>query len=575
MNQKGNVRLIVSICIGVIIVFSGTIIYLLAANRLSLIGGNSSIKNPPVASEPTKQPMTEKIISSEVTVEDCKIKLNTTKGDILLTTEYSKSYPETKCYQFLLNKVSPSGRYAVFQDISGGLDSALRIYSLEYNENIQLNVFGTSKIFDISFLPDDKLISLSGYEGIYNEQSLTVFDLSGLFADYPSNIDEQYKYFTNLNLYEKNITLPDIGKDYSSLAVSDGVLKIYGTGGVNAGILKEYNFNELTAESTPNPAETANWKTYTNNKYLFAVKYPDNWTAIESVSPKTPYLANITFGPTKTIQQGGSFGLAVRNQTGDEYLASLKKEGFAVVDSIITTIGGKEATAYTFTRNDTPKSQWKEVVAQNDNVLFVFSSGANSDQENIFDQMFSTFKFIGNEETSDWKTYIKNDFNFSFKYPNEFILTDAAFRNEIYLYDYLGRFGQEIGMLALSKSAYPKNTDLTRADILIAVNRDVSGGEYFFQAVDKNQGVPPLEIESLSPGKTVVIKGITWGMAEKNGAAAGTHSRTRIYHTFQNGIWYEVQLNLWTASDGSITPVNENDIWDKLESILPTFKFTK
>ncbi len=96
----------------------------------------------------------------------------------------------------MLNRVSPSGRYVVFQDISGGIDSMLRVYSLEHNDTIQLDVFGTSD-------------------------------------------------FTNLIQYSKNITLPDIGRDYFNLSVAEGKLRIYGMGGVNAGVLKQYNLDEL------------------------------------------------------------------------------------------------------------------------------------------------------------------------------------------------------------------------------------------------------------------------------------------------------------------------------------------
>lgn len=196
-------------------------------------------------STPTEQQTTEKIISSEVTVEACKIKVNTTKGEFFLNTNFLEFGPQTRCYQFLLNRVSPSGKYVVFQDISGGVDSMLRVYSLEHNDTIQLDVFGTSEIFDISFLPNDKLIALYGYRGPDKEQYLKVFDLPGLFIAYPSNIDKQYKYFTNLAQYSKNITLPRIGKNYFSLTTTEGKLKIYGTGGVDTGVLKEYTFDEL------------------------------------------------------------------------------------------------------------------------------------------------------------------------------------------------------------------------------------------------------------------------------------------------------------------------------------------
>jgi hypothetical protein len=70
----------------------------------------------------------ERIISSEVTVEDCKIKVETTKREIFLETNFLEADPQRKCYQSLLNKVSPSGQYVVFEDVSGGIDSALRIF---------------------------------------------------------------------------------------------------------------------------------------------------------------------------------------------------------------------------------------------------------------------------------------------------------------------------------------------------------------------------------------------------------------------------------------------------------------
>lgn len=200
----------------------------------------SSIQNSPNL-ESTKQLTTNRIHSSEVTVEGCMVKVNTTKGDIYLNTNYSEFYPQTKCYQFVLSKVSPSGKYVVFQDISGGIDSMLKVYSIEHNDTIQLDVFGTSNIFDLLFLQDDKLISLYGYRGNYKEQFLKIFDLPGMFTDYPSNVDKQFKYFTNLAQFSTSITLPDMGEDYLNLSVSNGMLKLSATHGV----FKEYSFDEL------------------------------------------------------------------------------------------------------------------------------------------------------------------------------------------------------------------------------------------------------------------------------------------------------------------------------------------
>lgn len=248
---KGYQRGSIEISTGVTLVIIVAIVAAVSAIITMEYYETPSIVSPVATAVPkltpaaTNQLAPEKIISSEVIAENCKIKINTTKGEVFLETGYSEFSPQAKCYQFLLNKTSPSGKYVVFQDISGGVDSLLKVYSLERNDTVQLAIYGTSNIFDISFLPDDSLVSLFGYKDIYAEQYLGVYDISGLFAAYPSGIDKQYKYFTNLNEYSKNTTLPDIGKNYFSLSASGGKLKIYGTGGTGTGILKEYSFSEL------------------------------------------------------------------------------------------------------------------------------------------------------------------------------------------------------------------------------------------------------------------------------------------------------------------------------------------
>ncbi|MFH1175370.1 MAG: hypothetical protein V1698_01460 [bacterium] len=169
------------------------------------------------------------------------------------------------------------------------------------------------------------------------------------------------------------------------------------------------------------------------------------------------------------------------------------------------------------------------------------------------------------------KKYSNSGYEISFEYPADFILKDS---NNMYplpdgTTNYLDRFGVDMAFLSLSKSSFPKNTDLSRADILVSINRDVAKSDYFFKAFSKNTGKISDEI---TLDKTTTINGITYGLAIKNGAAAGTHSQTKIYHTYQNNAWYEIQLNLWTANDGTIKNVNETEIWKTLETILQTIK---
>lgn len=173
----------------------------------------------------------EKIISSEVTVDKCRLKVVTTKREIFLETNIGIDLPEIRCYQFLLNKVSSSGEYMAFQDLSGGVDSMIQVFSIKHQDTVLLDVYGTSDIFDIIFLPDDRLAILHGYRGLYDEQYLKIYDIAGLFANYPDNIDQRYNYFTNIAEYSKSFVLPDVGKNYFSLYLGEEYLEIHGTPG--------------------------------------------------------------------------------------------------------------------------------------------------------------------------------------------------------------------------------------------------------------------------------------------------------------------------------------------------------
>ena len=72
---------------------------------------------------------------------------------------------------------------------------------------------------------------------------------------------------------------------------------------------------------------------------------------------------------------------------------------------------------------------------------------------------------------------------------------------------------------------------------------------------------------------------VTWYKGISNSAALGTKIESRIYHTFHNDMCYEVAFHLSTANIGNfdpslgIKPVDESEVWTKLESILSTFRF--
>ncbi len=179
-------------------------------------------------------------------------------------------------------------------------------------------------------------------------------------------------------------------------------------------------------------------------------------------------------------------------------------------------------------------------------------------------------------QTSTTKTYTSKDYGFSVKYPTDFTLkvtgADGLDLSEGTL-NYLDRFGLGVALFSLPKSALPSG--VTRADVLISINNSASGGDYFFSAVDKKQGVPPPVIDTLQLNNTVTISGIKYGMALKDGAAAGTQSHVKVYHVNHNDMWYEIQLNLWTSGDGNGNQPNTDLVWQQLQSVIAGFQFAK
>jgi hypothetical protein len=180
------------------------------------------------------------------------------------------------------------------------------------------------------------------------------------------------------------------------------------------------------------------------------------------------------------------------------------------------------------------------------------------------------------DETANWKVYQDRADFFEFKYPNNFILRNGDHP------DYpTGSFFPPHGgptdlptsitlVLVLPQNTYP-GTNFQSAWFSIAL--ELSDSEYCQLFKNHNN------IEKLPQSQT--INGIKWYKGATGSAATGTGFEHRIYHTLHdNQMCYEVGLNLATANMGNYEPgtvkaFNETEVWNKLESILSTFKFTK
>ena len=82
------------------------------------------------------------------------------------------------------------------------------------------------------------------------------------------------------------------------------------------------------------------------------------------------------------------------------------------------------------------------------------------------------------------------------------------------------------------------------------------------------------------PGKKI-INGVTFVEGGDSGAAAGTFVQEKIYRAFYNGNCYDLieRLNTFNDLQGLglriMNQFEEQTIWNKLDQILSTFKFTK
>ena len=207
----------------------------------------------------------------------------------------------------------------------------------------------------------------------------------------------------------------------------------------------------------------------------------------------------------------------------------------------------------------------------------------NANDRSLYDSSDSYFSIVSN---TVWKTYQEEPFEdlqphkpwgFEFKYPNEFVLHKGD-NPDFPIGSYLKSHHSGAGLWSVAPKAsvvFPKTaysgTNLKGAWVAVSYDPDIANLSDC-QKVEKNQVVEKMT-------ESQIINGIVWYKRLVDSAAAGTMIKSRVYHTFHNGMCYEMTLHLAISNietyDFSlgIKPVDENEVWGKLENILSTFRF--
>lgn len=227
-----------------------------------LINLTPKITNPPI---PKTSTLSEKINSAYLH-ENCKIIVTSGEKDYEVATGLAGGM-NFKCKPSTIGKISPSGKYLAYEDMSGGIDSVLALFTVDYGRSVTLGVWGSSTIMDYTFLPDDKLIAINGYPDVFNEQWLSLFHLSKIFDNFSDNFNEEYYLMPSNPTYKSTIKLPNVGESHRKLSFSENMVQ---TKSENGKLLVQYDLDELFMNSgnftiTPKTALTLAYYKDKNN----------------------------------------------------------------------------------------------------------------------------------------------------------------------------------------------------------------------------------------------------------------------------------------------------------------------
>ncbi len=283
---------------------------------------------------------------------------------------------------------------------------------------------------------------------------------------------------------------------------------------------------------TLTPDQTANWKTYKNDKYGFEVRYPTTWPITTSKTGRDNRIFVLAINHVEPTSDGGGL---------PKYLYISIEPG----ENIYSCVGGrKEPLGYIvidgnqYEKCINPGSYFNQgdglyVTLIHSGFTYVFSADFYDKNHTTVDQILSTFKFT-KDETTDWKTYSNGKYGFELSYPGNWsINTPTGTKTALYLSFRTADRAAESGELA-ALNVYISEQDLKDS--------------YGF-VLDKRP----------SPLQIVEISGLPVSVQE---ASVKDNWQSSVLFFFnKNGVYYVL--------GGSA------QVRDDLLKVLSSFKFTK
>lgn len=198
--------------------------------------------------------------------------------------------------------------------------------------------------------------------------------------------------------------------------------------------------NKTTATAAPSatPDSTANWKTYSNTKYNYSIKYPNNWSYQENAN-NTAFL-----GPAPEDYAIGNKNILIQviprpqnylNMPFDQYvkIAGIQEiQGYKSLSTINSITAADGTIGYITTWKVSPIIGSGEIETS-PITYFSLPTNKNADLEisladttiiDTYKEMLKTFQFTSQTDTSNWKKYENNKYNIVFKYFDQLVQDD-------------------------------------------------------------------------------------------------------------------------------------------------------
>lgn len=165
--------------------------------------------------------------------------------------------------------------------------------------------------------------------------------------------------------------------------------------------------------------------------------------------------------------------------------------------------------------------------------------------------------------------YSNSEYAISFSYPRTYVFKEpgevAEEANALLEQRTDGSSNQQLlARIELPDNLYPR-TDFLAGYLSFSVNSTFTA-EQCAQAAD---------VEEQGQTGTLLLDGLALRSFATSANAEGTHTSWREYAVSSGGICYEIELGVVTVNDGSITVVNEERVFHRLDAVLRTVKINR